>query len=480
MANVNHVRAEVADAKAKWELIDDCLGGSEAVKKARTKYLPMPNPDDVSAENLARYNSFLARAVFYNVTRRTLDGLSGQVFQGETVIELPSAIKILEDDADGSGVTLKQQAKKTLDHVLSRGRVGVLVDYPVTESIPSKADQDAGEIRPSVVLYAPGKVINWRTTTVGAKKKLSLVVLEESHVESDDGFKEEVKPQYRVLRLEDGIYKIEIWREDGGEFREVENYYPLDHAGKNIKEIPFAFVGSENNDPEVDYPPLYDLAELNIAHYVNSASWEWSCFMVGEATPWVSGVTRNWLDEVMGGQLRIGSSGGIPLPEGAAVGMLQAEPNTLVQTAMEMKERQMVALGAKLVEQREVQRTLGEARLEEASEVSVLASAASNVEAAYNQALEWAMLFTGGGGAIKFELDKEFEIGRMSPQERQQLIAEWQAEAISYTEMRDGLRRANVATIPDDKAKEEIEANPPGFVPGNTNDNRIAEDGDEL
>lgn len=117
----------------------------------------------------------------------------------------------------------------------------------------------------------------------------------------------------------------------------------------------------------------------------------------------------------------------------------------------------MVALGAKLVEQVAVQRTATEARQEEASEVSVLATCAKNVASAYRTALTWCGVFLGTDQEPEFDLNTDFEIGRMSAQDRAQLIAEWQAGAIAFEEMRFNLRRANVAYLDDEAAKDAIE-----------------------
>ena len=55
----------------------------------------------------------------------------------------------------------------------------------------------------------------------------------------------------------------------------------------------------------------------------------------------------------------------------------------------------MVALGAKLVEQKQVQRTATEAAIDDAAETSVLGSCVRNVEAAYRWALQVCCDFVG-------------------------------------------------------------------------------------
>jgi len=472
MPNVAFVRKDLKALLPLYQLIRDAIDGEVKIKAGKTKYLPQPNAEDESDENIQRYKAYVERAVFYNVTARTLKGFVGQVFLRDPVIEVPTLLKIVEEDANGGGVNITQSSKKAVGYVLSHGRAGLFVDYPATEGVASRAQLEAGDIRPTLNLYAPWRVLNWRTTKRGAREILSLVVLSETYIQSDDGFEMKEAEQFRVLRLgkskdnvqdniDEGedVYTVEVWRKEGGKFGISESYQPRDSSGALLKEIPFTFIGAENNDVDIDNPPLYDLASLNVAHYRNSADYEESCFIVGQPTPYFAGLTEEWVNKVMGGTVTLGSRGAVPLPEGGSAGLLQAEANTMPKEAMEHKERQMVALGAKLVEQATVQRTATEADLEATSENSTLSSSAKNVSAAYKWGLEWCAVFVGvPETGIVFELNTEFDIANMTPQERAQVISEWQSGAITFGEMRENLRKAGVAKLDDAKAKTEIEA----------------------
>ncbi|WEL95600.1 62kDa structural protein [Xanthomonas phage vB_XooS_NR08] len=471
MPNVSFVRPELSKLLPMYYLIRDAIAGEPTVKEARTKYLPMPNASDQSKENKARYDAYIARAVFYNVARRTLFGLIGQVFMRDPVVKVPALLKPLVANATGSGINLTQLSKKAVSLNLAYSRAGILVDYPTTEGQggASVAELEAGKIRPTLYVYAPTEIINWRTIDRGAEEVLSLVVIFETWCVQDDGFEMKNSGQFRVLRLDDeGFYVHEIWREpnptkaDGtkiprGNYQLHEVFKPTDANGNRLDEIPFMFMGSENNDVNPDNPNFYDLASLNLAHYRNSADYEESCYVVGQPTPVLTGLTEEWVNNVLKGTVNFGSRGGIPLPTGADAKLLQAEPNTMLKEAMDTKERQMVALGAKLVEQKEVQRTATEAELEAASEGSTLSTATKNVSAAFEWALKWAARWIGAGDAgVKFELNTDFDIARMTPDERRQIIEEWQKGAITFTEMRTGLRKAGIATEDDAKAKADI------------------------
>lgn len=476
MGKVMFIRAELTRVTDAYRKIDDCIGGADRVKKAGTKYLPNPDPLNTSPEATQRYKDYLLRAVFYAVAQRTLNGLTGQVFQREPVSEIPNQLDKIELDATGSGVTLRQLAKRNLALNITKGRAGVMVDYPDVETA-TVADLQSGRIRPTIHVFEPQHVINWRTFADGALTKFSLVVIAEQWPFQDDGFEIKYACQFRVLELtEDNRYRVTIWREldkptvwngesqisDKLEFKPFEEYYPTGPSGEPIEEIPFMFTGPENNDASVDLPPFSPLVELNLAHYRNSADYEEACFTMGQPTFYASGLTEAWYNDVLKGEIRFGSRGGIPLPQGAQVGLVQMNANSEPFNAMEHKERQMVALGAKLVEQKSVQRTATEATQDEASETSFLASAADNTSSAMEWALKWCAYFMGLNGSrediqLAYKLNTNFTMLNLSASDRAELIKEWQSGAITFSEMRAVLRQGGVATEDDQTAITELE-----------------------
>lgn len=452
------VSSKHADLIAKlpyYTVINDCLSGEIVIKNKKTTYLPMPNSDDQSTENVARYNAYLTRAVFYGVTKRTLGGLIGQVFARDPFISVPEILSAIINDATGSGVNIIQFAKTATEYVISRGRAGILVDYPDRDTFTSVEQLMSGDVRPNMTFYPAERIINWDVFKKDGRILLSLVVLEEPYVIRDDGFSKTMGTQYRVLRLTNNVYTINIYRNDAV----YQSFSPVDADGKSLTEIPFTFIGSRTNDSSVDDPPLYDLASLNISHYRNSADYEESCFVVGQPTLVLTGLTQQWVQDVLKGKVQLGSRGAVPLPADADAQMLQAAPNSLPFEAMKHKEKQMVALGAKLIEDISVQRTATETAIDFSSETSVLSATADNVSDAVAKSLKWCAQFVGADGAgIEFALNTEFDLIRLSPQDRVALIGEWQAGAISFGELRDNLRRGGIVTRDDDEAKAIIEA----------------------
>lgn len=469
---VDYIRPELTAVLPQYTLIDDCIAGSIAVKNKGRVYLPQPSPDDKSPENTSRYDAYKTRAVFYNVSKRTLMGMVGEVFGVDPQINVPDVLDAVVKDANGNGVTLIQLSQTTLETILKKGRGGLLIDYPKTDGVVTRAQQLAGLVRPTISLYQPGNIINWRTKQLGSKTVLSLVVLQEIYEKYDDGFAVEFDTQYRVLRLDDtNIYRQEVWRGGEGAWAPDPefNVTPLKGDGNPLNEIPFTFIGAVDNSPTVDDPPMFDLCDLNLAHYRNSADYEESVYMCGQATPAITGLDERWVNEVLKGRVELGSRAAIPLPPNATIELIQMEERSAGFEAMEHKERQMVALGAKLVEQKQVQRTATEADLDEAGETSVLVTVADNVSAAFRYALEWAAIFQGATTivedantaeddkeAMSFALNTDFNLATASTEEINAAINAWQKEAISWREMRGKLRDGGLATLKDEDAIKEL------------------------
>lgn len=123
----------------------------------------------------------------------------------------------------------------------------------------------------------------------------------------------------------------------------------------------------------------------------------------------------------------------------------------------------MVALGARIIKDDSVSKTLGESQMDEAGDNSILATAAKNVSAAYRMALAACGYLMGHSADLEkysYSLNTDFPAARLTPNERAQLIQEWQLGAITQSEMRAGLRRGGVATLDEGEYLAEIKKYP--------------------
>lgn len=430
MTNVTFQHPEYAAMRETWDLVDDVCAGERRVKEQGEKYLPKPNPADKSPENTTRYDQYKKRAVFYNATGRTKKGLVGAAFRKVPTVTVSPALDYIKKDIDGRGISVYQQSQKAVGEAVKKGRGGLLVDYPRTSAPVTKAQQDAGEIRATITLIDAKSIINWKTTKVGSKIMLSLVVIHECVTEDDaGGFGQSNIQQYRALTLQDGVYIIELYRKsDKDEWYLYDMIQPLDGAGMPWNVIPFTFFGSENNDASVDESPLYDLASLNLAHYRNSADYEDSVYFVGQAQAYISGLTEEWRDHLQANKIYVGSRAPMLLPVNGQMGFAQPEPNTLVKEAMDAKKQDMVSIGARLVTPGGAVKTATEAQGDRESEMSVLSLCVSNVSEAYTQALVWMARFMNAPtDGIEYVISQDFIEAKLDAQMLLALIQLWQS-----------------------------------------------------
>jgi hypothetical protein len=455
----------------KWKLVRDCDAGSSAIKSrakgaegmlgglAGTAYLPPPNANDGSADNKLRYRAYVERASYVNFTGHTKEGMLGMVFRRPSTIEVDPSVEYMLDDANGDGLSLEQMIKDAAGETLMVGRYGLLVDYPSAPEGLTDAEVRALQLRATILPYPAESIINWRTQNIGGVKRLALVVLREPTMKySDDGFEAIECIYHRVLRMEDGIYVQNLYDEnnelisfgvsqetDDDEYYSAEyNIYPRKSDGSLWDEIPFVFIGSINNDETVDKAPLYDIAELNISHYRNSADYEESSFLVGQPTPVFVGLTQSWVEQNMSAGIAMGSRSGILLPEGGNAMLLQASENQMPLKGMEIKEMQMVKIGARIIHDQGGAETAEAAKIRFSGQNSKLGSIIINIEEGFYKCLNWAMQFMGGTAEPVIQVNKEFYDATINPQ---LLIAQMQLldrGVIARDDVRDYMRRGSL------------------------------------
>lgn len=395
---VNSTRPDYDKYVKRWCLVRDVVDSD--VKK----YI-----EDVDKSDPDRNWKYKHDAQLTNFTSRTKYGLVGAVFRQEPIIELPSGIDYLSEDATGMHMPLAKLAQEVTGEVLMCGRYGLLVDYPPAPSDLTVADVEASNLKARILRYKPESIINWQMSIVYGQPVLSLVVLKECIEKTgEDGFEWVKEDQYRVLRMLNGVYIQQIWNHD---LELVSQYTPSDANGNTWEYIPFVFVGSEDNDSEVDTIPLYDLAKLNIGHLKNSADYEESVHIVGQPTLiFGTSMTPEEFGAANPNGVLIGARRGHNLGVDGKAEFLQANPNQLADEAMKRKEEQAVMIGARLITPQADRETAFAANMRHSGETSILSTIASNVEAALIRCCQYAMRFmTGEDEAdVSLTLNRQF------------------------------------------------------------------------
>ena len=432
--------------KPIWVKTRDAVKGSVAIKQKKATYLPVPDAethDDRIGMDSVRYKQYLKRAVFTNFTGRTKNALVGAAFRKKPQYYLPEQLEYLVEDATGDGLSLTQLAKDELSNLLETGRSLFLVDYPQADDGLSVEDVQALELRASIIPYTAEQVINWRTDVISGRKLLTLVVLAESYLEGDDEFEQEAKTQYRVLRLREDGYTQQLYRDEMPYGEEV---YPRKADGSVWTEIPAQFVGSKNNDSTIDDAPLADIAEVNIAHYRNSADYEESCFITGQPTLFIThSLSFDQWQEYNPSGIKLGARAGHVLGENGSATLLQANPNQLVMEAMKEKEKAMIAIGARIITDRGGNETAEGARIRFASENSVLGDIVSNLSEAIEICIKWVAEFMGVTVEdCEFNINTEFYDKSVDPQMIMSMVTLLDRELIGEQDIFDRLKSAGL------------------------------------
>lgn len=466
-----HVDAQHAQYEAmlaRWERLRDCYAGEDAVKAKKEKYLPY------LAEHHDKphlYDAYLDRAVFFNATKRTANGLNGSIFQNApTLTDATPDVEQQLTDITLTGQSLDMFALDTVKDVILVGRAGVMIDMPpevVVEVAPGVEAPPVAPVRPFVVRYDTENIINWRTTRRDGHEIITLLVLREFRdiVAADDRFTVETHEVYRVLELDgNGWLVVSVFEQiknAAGEkvWVELENHQPK-RRGQRLDFIPFVFLGPTSVQSKVEDPPLDDLAVVNISHYRTMADLEHGRHLTALPTPYVTGAFGDDDDD----PIYMGSSTCLILPQGAEAGMIEFQGTGLeaLVTAEKDKRTMMATVGARMLESDTTQETLGAVAMRHSGEHATLRTVAQTAEQAFTTVLQiftWLQsteaLFTDV--KIKYELNKEFFSVRLQPAEIASLVAAWVQDGFSYETLYFNLERGGV-TRPGITAEDELTA----------------------
>lgn len=455
--DVNYMRPELVQMMPKYKRIRDCLEGEDAIKAGREIYLPILPYSDNPKENNARYENYLKRAVFYPVLKQTSQGLRGQCFLNKPICDLPNILEPMKENIDGSSDVF-QFSSEALGTNINFGRGGILTDMMMVVGDPSVKDNERN--MPFFTKYEPENIINWRYRMVMGRQVLSKVVLREFYDTEKYTYSIDIGVRFRVLSLDkNGFYNVEVFviDEEGNyvhekiDGKEIGVIYPK-AGNKKMDYIPFEPLVAEKKS--LDYvctPQMDSLASMNIGHFRNSADYEESCFMNGQGTMILTGITKNWYTDVLKGKVRLGSLGVIPLEKGADGKILQINPNSMPIEAMRHKEEQMLSLGAKIFQPSTIVKTATESSMNKADENSILTCTAKNTSVAITNSFKTSYFMKTGKRSgdeydkIKFELITESAVTNLTVQEQLQLVASWQAFALTDAEMRSKFKQAGYA-----------------------------------
>src|SRR4030066_2107441 len=424
-----------------WTRMRDVYNGSQPPRDKTTEYLPA-----LTDEPAAAYQARLGRTVLYNSLYRTISGFIGMLMRVPAVVDAPPNTLAMFDDITLTGIPLNVLAQEISEECLKVGRIGLLVNYPVTSDSMTIADATALNIRPSSTQIKAEQIINWKQRRINNKYALSMAVIKEEHNIPIDDFEDAVVTRYRVLDMdENDIYRVRIFEVQKKNRQatdvELERYYPTMN-GKPMNYIPLFIIGPDDITPGVDTPMMIDLADLCVSHFqmysdlANGTHWS------GIPTPVFAGFS---LKE--GESIHLGMGKGLVSENPAAKATL-LEVGTSGFAALEnilnRLESQMITLGSKLLEQHRVQaESSTTAIIYRAGENSILSALSISVSIGITIALKTFTEWDGDDFAnVRFELNKEFFKEPPTPEMINALIGSMQGGMISKDAIFSYLQRS--------------------------------------
>lgn len=445
---VNTVHPEYMEYADKWRRTRAASNSDVD----RDEYLPAPFKDTEPD----RYKAYKDRAYFLGVTGRTQKAMGGMVFRKPAVYDLPSELEYLLEDFDGSGQSAEQIAKDCLAGLLQTRRQLLLTDYPDAGEGLTAEQERMMNLRPTIASYTAESLINWRWAGVNGQRKLVLAVLRESDNKADDEFQHDYKTVYRVLRLTDGVYTQQMYDDSLDPI--TEPYAPRMAGGGYFDRIPLHGVR------ELENPPLYDIAQTNLAHYRNIADLEDAAYVVGQPMVHIDiGQTtpETWKEHNPDG-IKFGSRNGV-VTQGGSLDLKQASENNLIRQVKQDKEQEMIMLGAQLITRGGQAQTAEAERLQAGAEASVLDTLVNDLSEDMEAAIEDAALFIGvNPESVSYQLNTDYWEQGLDPQTFMAVVQGYQTNLYGQVDALNMIRKGKIeldAGRTDDDIQQDVADN---------------------
>jgi hypothetical protein len=388
-------------------LIEDCLYGERRIKDKETEYLPKTSAQEEDDPQGKAYESYLTRAIYYNYPLDTVETAVGMMQREPSEFIVPETMEKLLTSSTIEDEPLSELLSDVNTGQVSYGGLCLLVDIPVGSTAENDNDM------PYFVKYDRVKFINWSEDVKYGRKRLRMVLLDESKNEIGPGGAHQWVWRYRVCALdENDRYWTAIVTDLGG--LDMDNFNPPSGMGDEVyptfrgtelNYIPFVPINVSNLQTKPQTPPVLDIANLSISIYRKEADRSQTEFMQGQSTPYLFGITEDELPGVLGSTSLISTTS-----TEATAGMLEISGDGLSEMSATIEElkQTVVSQGLSLVEtsQTESGKALAIRSGSKTSSLkTMMLTAAEGVTLALKYAYNW--MSQGGNKASIADIDEE-------------------------------------------------------------------------
>ena len=420
-----------------------------------------------NAQNALRVNSYWSRGRWFPATGRTYETLGGMVWSKEPESEIQPKLEYLIDNADGAGCGLREVAQKVTAEVIAVARYGILVDMPASPVNKSgervqltRAQNESGDFSPKWIQYKAERIIYTRTN--GKSNSVDEIRLTEVHSEQKSEFEWEDKTYIRRLVMLDGVYHNQLWSDKNEMLTDV---FPVAN-GSVLKEIPFQFFGADDNSPEYSKLPLYDLANVNLGHFVLDCDNRDNLHFHGQGMTNVFVENGSDFEEANPNGLDVGAKGKNQFGAGDRVEILQLDATGAIPSEMLRDEDRMVMSGAQLVTDNSANETLGAKRIDANASMSALKRISYNISDGFKQLFTWTAQFLGEESTSIYKLNSDFITDDLTPEMINAHMALVQGNILPAITLNETARKAELTDLDEqasiqaqlDSALEELAA----------------------
>jgi hypothetical protein len=387
------------------------MGGTRAMRKAGTRFLPQFEAEGCEAYEARRDSSWL-----FNGFRKTVRDMTGRVFDKPVEISDGAPSQIIEwaENIDLAGNDLSAFARRVFEDGLSGPGVSyIMVDAPARPETVTRAQAQRMNLRPYLVHLRAEDILGWQTQVIANVTTLSQLRIMETVKEADpnDEFAEIDVEQVRVLdRLESGV-QVRLFRKNKAEQWEQVQEPTL----TGLTEITVAPFYANRAGFFAGEPMLDDLADINVAHWQSQSDQRNILHFARVPILHASGRSEDEPTLSISAGTAVTSSDPQARLEwvehsGAAIGAGRQDLKDL--------EFQMETFGLQLLVARDgAQSATGEA-LDAKKETSTLAMTADQLQDALEMSLMWMADYGGlGEPSISVTVNKDFGVSMMTAQE---------------------------------------------------------------
>jgi len=363
---------EMAD---RWGLPYDLYGGTRKMRDRAKKWLPQELRESDEA-----YKNRLKRTFLYNAFKRTIKAYVGVSFlRNVTINGLPQELEYLLDNCDGTGRSITAFTAGLCEDLLISGKGHILVDNPKVNGPLTLADVRENGIHPYFNAIDPRNLIAWKVDNSGGFEKTYQIRFVERAVEEVDEWQE--KEVQRIRIIEPGMWTTYLLNESQYDI-EDEGNFDLDY-------VPIVNIYAKKEAPFVSYPPLEDLAWLNLRHWQSSSDQNNILHVVRVPLMFGRGFQEGELDG-----LEIGANRAVTTTnENGDLKYVEHTGNAINSGRMDLKdlELRMGQMGADILIQGSVSRQTAAARkIDQAESMSIFQVILRNLESALEQSIKIA------------------------------------------------------------------------------------------